>query len=40
MTTFQYIQTDIPEGMTLTAWRASHATPRRSFIARLLGFPR
>jgi hypothetical protein len=33
-----YVESDIPEGVTLTAWRASRAQPaKRSLRARLLG---
>ena len=30
-----YVDCDIPDGMTLTQWRASRTTPRRGLKARL-----
>jgi hypothetical protein len=28
-TAFRYVDTDVPEGQTLVAWRRAHAAPRR-----------
>lgn len=30
-----YIQSDIPDGMTLAAWRASRSAPKRRFGMRV-----
>ena len=34
--TFQYIETDIPAGMTILEYRRSRPPVRRSFVMRLL----
>lgn len=32
---FAYVECDMPEGVTLREWRASHSSPRRSTWSRV-----